>query len=361
MITPRLVSTALLSFLSATGWGAERIALKPDDFQRLGIVFAPVKPGAGGAGSRFPATVISSPESVSTLSVPYTGIVESWLAAPGDRVRAGQALAIIRSPEVMQLQQAWMTAAASLESASFELEKSERLLAEGLVSVQRVNQARRAHEQATFTQQSAAEPLGRVGFTAAALQVLRKNGEGLGRYRLLAPADATLTRRIGATGDVVAANAAIVNLRTARTHWIRVHVPARMVAGLEPGQKLKASQTGDELLLRHRDLSVEDNSQTVEILAEFTTENAHLPGQVISVELPPPPGGILVPGTAVVHSGDETSVFVRSADGIEARIVPLLPMGADYLARSGLKEGEEVAVRGAAVLKGIKAGLGRIE
>lgn len=361
MITPRLLFTTLFFLLAATGWSQERIALKPDDFQRLGIVFAPVKSGAGGAGSRFPATVISSPESVSTVSVPHAGVIEAWQAAPGDRVRAGQALATLRSPEVLQLQQAWMTAAAALEAARFELEKSERLLAEGVVSVQRVNQARRAHEQAAFSQQSAAEPLGRVGFSADALQALRKSGEGLGRYRLLAPADAKLTRRIGATGDAVAAHATIVNLRTARTHWIRLHVPARVAAGLESGQKLKTSQTGDELVLRHKDQSVEDSSQTVEILAEFTAENAHLPGQIIGVDLPPPPGGLLVPGTAVVHSGDETSVFVRAADGVEVRIVPLLPVGADYLARSGLQEGEEVAVRGAAVLKGIKAGLGRIE
>jgi cobalt-zinc-cadmium efflux system membrane fusion protein len=361
MITHRFVFTTLLSLVTLAGWSQERIALKPDDFQRLGIVFAPVKSGAGGAGSRFPATVINSPESVSTLSAPHAGVIESWLAAPGDRVRAGQALATLRSQEVLQLQQAWMTAVTTQESARFELEKSERLLAEGVVSTQRVNQARRVHEQAAFSQQAAAEPLGRVGFTADGLQAMRKAGEGLGRYRLLAPAAGTLTRRIGATGDVVAANAALVNLRTGRTHWIRLHVPARIVAGLEPGQKLKASQTGDELVLRHKDQSVEDSSQTVELLAEFTAENAHLPGQIISVELPPPPGGILVPGTAVVHSGDETSVFVRSADGVEARNVPLLPMGSDYLARSGLNEGEEVAVRGAAVLKGIKAGLGRIE
>ena len=55
------------------------------------------------------------------------------------------------------------------------------------------------------------------------------------------------------------------------------------------------------------------------------------------------------------------TVFVRTASGIEARQVTLQPMGPDYLAIAGLDSGEEVAVRGAAVLKGIKAGFGQLE
>src|SRR5690606_6288599 len=102
--------TFIASF--ATLYGAqEHIQLTPDELQRLGIVFAPVKSGADGSGPRFPATVIASPEGVSAVTVLYSGVIERWLVAPGDPVRAGQPLATIRSPEALRLQQEWMAAA----------------------------------------------------------------------------------------------------------------------------------------------------------------------------------------------------------------------------------------------------------
>jgi len=140
-----------------------------------------------------------------------------------------------------------------------------------------------------------------------------------------------------------------------------VQVPARIIGSLSVGQTLKLSQGGQALVLRQKDHGVDDRSQTVSLLAEFAQETRHLPGEIVSVDLPSPQDGVLVPGAAVVHQGNETTVFVRTAGGIEPRAVALQPMGADYLALDGLKEGDEVVVRGAAVLKGIQAGFGHLE
>jgi multidrug efflux pump subunit AcrA (membrane-fusion protein) len=340
---------------------SQPLDLKPADIERLGIVFAPARPAEGASGPRFPATVISSPEAASILTAPHAGVIETWRVAPGATIRAGDELATLRSQDILHLQQEWMAAASAREGARFELDKDERLLAGGLISAQRLNQTRRAHEQAVFAEQAAAEPLRRVGFTDERLQAMRSRGEGLGRYFLLATADGVVTRRMGAAGDFVDANMPLIRLRADGTTWISMQVPARSAAALHAGQILKVSQSGERLVLRQKDFSVEGGSQTIGILAEFSGGTAYLPGQIIPVELPPPPGGILVAGTAVVHSGDETTVFVRTGAGIESRTLPLVPMGSDYLAQSGLAAGEEVVVRGAAVLKGIKAGLGGSE
>lgn len=288
-------------------------------------------------------------------------MIEAWHVTPGVEVQPGQPLVRIRSQEVLQAQQEWRAAVTAEENARYEREKDERLLAEGIVSAQRVQQARRAHEQAAFAARAAADNLRRAGFDAARLEALRTKGEGLGRYTLEAPGAGVVTRRSGAAGDFVAANTVLVRLRPGGPDWVRLHAPARAVAGLAPGQTLKVSGADETLVVRQRDRSVEDGSQTLEVLAEFTRESALLPGQVITVELPAPAGGVLVPAAAVVHRGEETSVFVRTAAGIEARRVSLLPLGADYLASAGVQVGEEVVVRGAAVLKGIEAGLGRHE
>lgn len=339
----------------------EPIQLKPEDLARLGIAFAPVKPAADGSGARFPATVIASPESVSTLTAPLPGVIEKWLVSPGDTVKADQPLALLRSPEALRLQQEWMTTVATLESARVERVKLEELLTAGIVSAQRVTSARRAEEQAAFAQQAAAAVLRRVGFTPERLGALRSQGEGLGFCHLVAPAAGVVTRRLGVAGDFAEANRELVRLRADAPPWVSLVVPARHVAGLSSGQKLKLSPGGEELVLRQVDQGVDERSQTVSLFAEFLAATPLLPGQIVSVSLPVPRTGLLVPGAAVVHRGDEASVFVRTSAGIESRVVTLQSLGADYMATAGLRGGEEVVVRGAAVLKGLKAGFGQIE
>ena len=67
---------------------------------------------------------------------------------------------------------------------------------------------------------------------------------------------------------------------------------------------------------------------------------------------------MLVPAAAVTHSGSDTTVYVRHADGVEARPISLLPLGNHYLATEGIAPGEELVIEGAALLKGIQIGLG---
>ena len=83
-----------------------------------------------------------------------------------------------------------------------------------------------------------------------------------------------------------------------------------------------------------------------------------LPGQVVTVVLPAREVGVVIPAEAVVRNGDDRVVFVRNGDGVESRVITLQPLGADYLATTGVAAGEQVVVRGASVLKGITLGLG---
>ncbi len=339
----------------------DAIPLTPADLTRLGLEFAPVRSAAGGIGARFPATVITSPETVGQVTAPFAGVIESWLRAPGANVRAGEPVVRLRSPEVLRAQQDWMAARSARETAQFEFDKSQRLLAEGIISAQRMNQARLAREQAVFAEQAAAELLRRAGFPPERLEAMRTRGESLGIYEVAAAADGSLTRRLRVTGDFVEANAAVAMLRPAGAGWVAMQVPARAAAGLLVGQTLTTASGGEKLTLRQIDASIDGDSQTIGLQAEFNAGGSHLPGEILAVELPAPDEGMLVAGSAVVHSGDETIVFVRTPSGVLARTLPLVPIGADYLARTGLAPGEQVAVRGAAILKGIKAGLGRNE
>lgn len=350
---------AVLALLLSTPLHAqEPVAISPEDIVRMGVVFAPAEPVDTSAGARFPATVVNSPDSAASITALWSGTLSSWSGTPGEPVSAGSVLATVRSQEVLPLQDAWIDAVTALESADFALRRDDTLFSQGVIAQQRLNQTRLAQQQATFTERSARALLTQGGFDATRLQALREQGRGLGEFYLLAREDGVLTQRLYTAGAWVDAGAVVATLNAGTRRWASAHVPARAASAVAIGQRLSIAGSGESLTLRQKDFVIDTSNQTMELLAEFDAETALTTGQIISLVLPPSAPGILVPERAVVHSGSSTTVYVRTAAGVEARTLTLQSIGADYLAVDGLATGEQIAIQGTAVLKGIQLGLG---
>ncbi len=119
-----------------------------------------------------------------------------------------------------------------------------------------------------------------------------------------------------------------------------------------------STDTDRTAILKYKNAAVNPTTQMVDIMAALEQPQTSLPGQTLMLTLPPLARGVLVPAAAVTHSGNATTVYVRSENGVEARVVALLPMGNHYLATGGIFPGEELVVEGTALLKGIQLGLG---
>ncbi len=353
-----LLSVISSSVFCASVQAQQIIPIDAEEITRMGILFAPVRSMENSAGARFPATVINSPNTASNLSALHDAVIEQWRVAAGESVAAGDILVALRSQEILQHQSEWLGAVSTLNHADFELRKDEGLFAQGLISAQRLSQSRTVHQQAVIAESASRQTLSHSGFSATRLRELRDDNEHLGLYYIVAPADGTLSRRAGAVGESVDAGTVVAGVSNSENHWISAQVPARVAASLQVGQLLSLANSTAQLVLRQKDTIIDSSNQTITLLAEFTSAASVTPGQVISVVMPPAAEGILIPDRAVVHAGNETTVYVRTDAGIEARVLNLRPVGADYLAESGLTVGDRVVVQGTAVLKGIQLGLG---
>ena len=352
----RLAITAAL--LVATELRAQEfIALDNDDIDRFDIAFSPVQVIDGNTGMQLPATVINSPLALSGLTARYAGVLEQWEVMPGEFVNTNQLLGIISSQEVLGIQQEWILADSMLKEASFNLDKDEMLFAEGVISEQRLVQTRRNFQQARINAQAARQKLQLAGFTESQLDSLLADGDGLGIYYLRSPMDGQVSHLEQNTGAYVDASTKVVSFSSGNL-WIRAELPARLGQQLTIGQHLRLADSGQSLTLRLMDYAADENSQMLHVFAEFDTPAARLPGQVTSILLAPESGGILVPADAVVHNGEDSQVYVRVPGGVEVRTLSLIPVGAAYLAESGINAGDQLVTRGAAQLKGIQLGLG---
>jgi len=332
------------------------IPLDTAAINRLGLVFTAVTRADPSSGTRLPATVIAAPDALSELRAVHGGVLESWQVQAGEQVAAGAVLAVLQSPAVLELQQQWMAARAADQQAQFALGRDQDLFSQGIIARQRLEESARVAQTASFSQQALAAALAQAGHDSAALEALQ-GGTGLGRYTIRAPFAGVVTTLPHRTGDMIEPGEAVVSV-SGEALWASAELPARLAGRVQSGQGLMLAGSGLTLQVRQIEQAFEESTQTAELLASFDMPVALRPGQVVTLVLPPQAEGVLVPSAAVVHNSGDTVVYVRTADGVQARTLVLQPNGTDYLATAGLAAGEEVVVRGAALLKGITLGLG---
>lgn len=335
----------------------ERIPLDNATINRLGLVFAELALPDAGDGARFPGRVSGSPLEASELHAVHGGTLEMWHVQPGAAVERGTVIASLRSPDALALQQQYVAAETAARQSAFELGRDRSLFEQGVIAEQRLRETERREREAAFNLQAAESALAQTGFDPAELAALREQGTALGLYRIRAPFAGIVAHLDHVAGDAVAAGEAVAAL-TGERLWLLAELPATLATRVATGQTLRLADGGAELVVRMKEGAIDTRTQTVGIQAEFSDTVNLLPGQVVTLVLPPLGDGVVVPADAVVRSGNETLVYVRTQDGVEARPVALQPLGANYLAADGLAAGDEVVVRGASLLKGISLGLG---
>ncbi|MBN4075298.1 MAG: hypothetical protein COA71_03925 [SAR86 cluster bacterium] len=335
----------------------ELVQLNASELTRLGIVIIPVSAVDDSIGASFPATVINSPLTISTLTIPYAGILQSWHIEPGEQVQGGDILINIRSQALLDLQNDWRNARHNLEQQNFELEKDSTLLNEGIIARQRFSQTQRNYQQAEDMLQTLTAKLSLAGYSGDPLISADEIDSEPGMYAVRSPVNGSVDHLMLTAGAYADANTAIASIGN-NDRWLSAQLPARIANRLEIGQILRVAGNNIPLTLRQKDHAIDPQSQTVEVFAAFSSLPNLMTGQIVTLLIPPTVAGVLIPAAAVVHSGDETTVYIHREGSFEARSLNLSPAGADYMATDGIVIGEQVVIRGAAILKGIQLGLG---
>lgn len=244
--------------------------------------------------------------------------------AVNDPVRAGQVLAEIYSPELLQAQEEYLLARRMANGADEPLARA----------------ARRRLEL--------------LGMGSAALAKLEQTGVASRRVPLLAPISGVLTELGVREGAMVQAGTPAFTLTDLSSVWITVEVPEAQAAVLRQGQRASATvQTlpGQRFDGRVDYIYPELNVQTRTVKARIVSPNpasALKPGMFANVLLAATVRkAVTVPTEAVIQTGTRTVVIVLENDRFRAATVRV---GAETDGRtevlSGLKEGEAVVASG---------------
>ena len=300
-----------------------------------------------------PAVVESDPGRTAALLTPVAGRVQELKVRLGDRVSAGQVLAIIDSPDLAQAYEDNAKASDTFALTRRNLERQEGQARIGALSDRDLDQARSDHAQA------AAE----YSRTQAHLKAIGVSPDERSSSHLLllrAPFDGSVTVLSAATGNMINdPTQPVLTLVHLGTVWVTALVPEKDISAVATGQEAEVRLAADPDHVRQgRVLSVSDvveaDSHRNKVRIAFENEDYRLkPNMYASVTLLGEPRSLVVmPTSALLMNNDRTSVFVATAPWtFERRTVqPDLQDGTTIAIRSGLKAGEEVLIKGGILL-----------
>lgn len=267
-----------------------------------------------------------------------TGFVERVAPlAPGDVVKAGQALLEVQVPEWLSAQHEFV----ALKSAGDP----------GLLAAAR-------------------DRLRSVGMSEGMIREVESAGQAKARFTVTAPISGVIQSLDVRNGMTLMSGQALVRINGLSTVWLEVAVPEALAAQVQPGAKATATLAGSDVPVAGKVIAIvpvlNDASRSLRVRVELPNAKGLLrPGQSAQVSLgnASQEHALTVPTEAVIRTGKRSLVMVATDGGRYEPVEVVLggDIGDRTVIKSGLSEGQQVVASGQflidseASLKGITA------
>jgi RND family efflux transporter MFP subunit len=196
------------------------VTLGEEGVSRAGIEIEPVGAGETAGGVKIPGTVEANAYRRVTVTPIVEGRVTRVTAALGDRVRRGQTLAEIYSPELAEAQTAYLSFVAEFDAAHEQLRRTERLVDIGAASRQELENARAQHTAHATHVESTRAKLTLLGMSAEQVQRLSSGQEISSSVSVPAPIDGVVLERDANPGVNVEPSTALFTIADLSTVWV---------------------------------------------------------------------------------------------------------------------------------------------
>ena len=295
-----------------------------------------------------------APALVSHIGPRVEGRLKSVAVEIGSDVRAGEALAVLDSPELGAAQAGWFKALVNRDVGRKNYERVERLSRQGIVSERRRLEVEGEVRQREAELAAAASSLHALG--------VEPDSAASSMFALRSPLDGIVVDKHATVGEVVDTDAVLFTVGDPRTLWIELDVyeadlarvgigaPALVTTNAYPDRTFTGQTTYIAAVL-------DADSRTVKVRVEIPNSDLTLkPGMFARAALvlsePDPPIGL--PADAIQILDGQPVVFIPEGGGrfrIRQVTVGRTRAGGWTEIRSGLGVGDSVVERGSFALK----------
>jgi membrane fusion protein, heavy metal efflux system len=323
----------------AEGEGAEApegvVALTAEQIRAAGIAVVAVGAG-GGSETRLAGRVEPMVDARATVAASVGGRVERVLVAPGQSVRAGQALATLVSGDAATFRADADAAVAQAEAARQAYHRDRNLADQGVVARQEVETSR---AQSLSAEASAGSP------------------NASGRLSVTSPISGVVTSVQVGPGGFVPQGGVVAEVTNPARIELVFNAPPALAAQVRAGSRLRATGPNGEFEAVVTGVAPGAGAESGATIIRARPSGVSLPptgsavtGAIVTGDAVP--GGLTVPSEAVQTIEGATVVFVQVQGGFRA--VPVLAgrqAGGRTEILRGLDEGERIAAANAFLLK----------
>jgi membrane fusion protein, heavy metal efflux system len=281
----------------------------------------------------------------------------------GDQVKKGQIMGEIESVEAGQARGEYIAAKAALGAAEANFIR-EKELAEKQISSNREREVADAQAVSQRAKMRAAlAHLRAIGFDPKEVRSLEQEGTEGALIPLRAPISGRVIKRSVTLGQSVERSTDAFTIADLSRLWVLLDIYEKDLGRVDPGQRvnLRTDAAPGEVFkarVAYVDPVIDEKTRTAHVRVEF--ENAEgkfrlnqlVTARIIGDTTHAGDPVLAVPSGALQRVDGTAIVFVSKADGFEKRVVEPGISGGDLIeVRSGLREGEQVAMGGAFLLK----------
>ena len=322
--------------------GLTAVDLTPERIQLIGMRTATVKREALGGELRTIGVITANERGLAQINTRFAGWIQKLLVSEtGIRVRRGQVLATIYSPDILRAQQ-------------------ELLLARGWNAGN--GDTRPGQGADSFTaglDTNARRRLELLGISAQEIDDVLRTGKLVDAIAIRSPVDGYVIAKNAVAGVAVQPGMVLFEVADLSSVWVTAEIYEQDLSRIHAGQKARlelASFPGDKHLGKVQFINpvLDAASRTLRVRLEFKNRTDRdgprlRPGMYGTVYLDlPSTTGLLVPAEALVDTGQAQYLFVATAGGhFEPRVVKTGGRLKDRVEiLSGVKEGETVVTTG---------------
>ena len=336
------------------------VRLNDEVLKTFGIETAIVGAGDLEIQVSLPGEVRVNPDRFAHIVPRVPGVVQQVNKRLGDRVVAGDVLAVLNSRELSDLKSDFLAARERLVLAKTTFEREDRLWKDGISSEREYLAAKQMLAEVRIGAQSAEHKLHALGFSDAYLMALFDQPDvSYTQYDVVAPFDGVVVAKHITLGENVKDDAEIFSIADLSSVWVALTVYQKDLAHLKIGDGVHISaKEGGEVAtgeVSYISPMIDEATRTATARVVLPNQNGQWrPGLFVkgAVEVDHKRVAMLVPKTALQTVENKLCVFVQTDEGFEPR--PVVVGETNVIQAeivTGLQPGVRYVTKGAFTLK----------
>ena len=336
------------------------VRLDESAVKESGIEIATAGPGKLQVHDTLSGEIAFNSDKLAHIVPRVPGVVREVRKNLGDRVQAGEVLAVLESRDLADAKATYLGAVARLALAQANYTREESLRQEKITAEKDYLESKQALAEAQIALRSAEQKLHALGFAEEDLQALPSYAEtSVAHYEITAPLDGTVVEKHIVLGEVFKEDSSpcfvIADLTSV---WVDLKVHQQDLSHIRPGQTAVVKSGEDfqtEGTIAFVSNIVSETSRMA--FARMTISNPDgrwrpglfVTGRVVIDEVS---AQIVIPKDALVRLDGQTCVFLRTDRGFEPQTV-MVGRSNDSSVEiiAGLAVGQKYVIRGAYTLK----------